>query len=127
MKTIIVLLLMLATPALARDVTFMWDANNPAEQVDGYKLYYRSISNPQAAQPAEGISPIVVQGTTITLHNISNMDDYAFSLSAWRDDYYNGTETIIEYAESPTTAELILSSNGIPSNPTGFRILSASP
>ncbi len=82
--------IVLFVPAVqSKDFTFTWTANS--EQVDGYRLYYKS--GPAGGIPydgtgaTEGNSPINTGNvTTFTLHGLSETENHFFTLTAYIGD-----------------------------------------
>jgi hypothetical protein len=90
-KKIMIPLLMLifvaafTSPCAARNAVFSWTAND--EQVDGYKLYYKTGSSgpPYNGVGAIGGSSPVLTGNTITynLQGLADSETYYFALTAF--------------------------------------------
>ncbi|WP_205235637.1 Ig-like domain-containing protein [Desulfopila inferna] len=82
----LIFLMVFATSAYSRDVTFAW-VENP-EDIDGYRLYYKSGSSgpPYDGRGAkEGPSPVETGNvTSFTLTGLSNIETYYFALTAYR-------------------------------------------
>lgn len=81
-------LLCLPANVLAKDVSFVWSANQ--EQVTGYKLYYKTgtdLSEPyHGVGLAQGDSPIIVGDvSTYTVTGLADDENYQFVLTAYND------------------------------------------
>ncbi len=95
--------------AAARDASFTWTANT--EQVDGYRLYYKTGEsggesyNGTGAQ--EGNSPVDTGNVTaFTLHGLDDNQTYHFTLTAYRGELESdySEEVVWAAAEEPPVA-----------------------
>jgi hypothetical protein len=91
-------LLLLASSVYARDVSFAWTPNQ--DPVTGYKLYYKTGSNP--ADPFvgtginQGASPITIGNTsTFTVTGLSDNETYQFALTAYNASGESGYSEIV--------------------------------
>ena len=90
----IVLFCLLSTPSYALDVTLVWDAGSPNDNLLGYMLYYKAGA---AGPPYDGTaaneseSPIDVGlSTTFTLTGLDETETYFFTVTAYNDAAESG-------------------------------------
>lgn len=103
------LLICLATPGLAMDVTLEWDANSETDLV-GYRIYYDTGSGPpyEGTGAAGGDSPIDVKATDVEVgatanYTVAGLDEnetYFFVVTA-----YNASGSESRYSREVSTAD----------------------
>ena len=83
---IVLVILLFAVPALAKEVSLTWDPS-PTEGVAGYKICYSDISNLIQNQPVpDGVTCVDAGNTTsITINNLADDTPYYIGAVA-----YNG-------------------------------------
>lgn len=98
-----VISLLLCAQAYARSVTLAWDANNPEEGVEGYKIYY--------GQQVGIYTNVIDAGnaTTVTINNLLDGQAYRFVAAAYR--HVEG-----EYQESRFSGEVVWDENSVALN-----------
>ena len=123
-------LVLCAATVQARDVTFTWTANS--EQVDGYRLYYKtgeSGGSPyNGTGVTEGNSPVDTGNvTTFTLHGLADSETYHFVLTAvageLESDY--STELTLQALPDTTPAGITANFSWLPNQEndlTGYKI-----
>ncbi len=90
----IVLFFLLSTLSYALDVTLVWDAGYPNDNLLGYMLHYKEgAPGPpyDGTEANEGESPIDIGlSTTFTLTGLDETETYFFRLTAYNDDAESG-------------------------------------
>ncbi len=111
---LLLLICLQTTFAMARDVEFSWTANT--EQIEGYKLYYKSGDIPgppyNGTEATEGTSPVSTgDTTTYTLHNLADDQTYYFALKAYNGDTESNysDELVLAPLEAPGRITAIFS------------------
>jgi len=107
-------LVLCAATVQARDVTFTWTANS--EQVDGYRLYYKTGET--GGSPYNGIgitegnSPVDTGNvTTFTLHGLTDTDTYYFVLTAMAGEQESDYSTELTLEALPDTPPAGITAN----------------
>jgi hypothetical protein len=96
--------LLFSTQLYAKDVSFIWEANE--EPVSGYKLYYKVGENSTPPYDGTGInegnSPIILENiNTYTITGLSPDQTYHFTLTAFNDSDESGYTTIVTVFPEP--------------------------
>ena len=106
MKTLVLLLTLIAIPAYAANVTFEWDANSESD-LAGYKLYQSNTSG----EYTDSVVSIPAGTETVMLPDITD-GEYFWVLTA-----LDTSDNESEYSD-----EVTLTIDGTPpEKPTGFR------
>jgi hypothetical protein len=106
MKKLVVLLafLLLATPAIAKNVNLQWDAS-PSPEAVGYKVCYSTQANILVAGqdiPTEGLLPICESlGNVLTTEYTNLQDDQAYYFGVVAYDSFDRPSVLSNIVQSP--------------------------